>query len=111
MFSSSDSIHAKQSASLERGGAGDANEAKADPVRHVSSGVAHELNNLLTIIHGYTEQLLLNHGGDPALEKYLKYILEAARCAADVVRASRPLTATIPPPQEIGRPSGEQPVV
>ena len=111
MSSSFDSIYKKLSSSLEHGGAGHAHEAKIDPVRHVSPVVAHELNNLFTIIHGYTEQLLRKHGGDPAMEKPLKRVIEASCRAADIVRAAMPLAATAPPTEEIGQPSGEQPVV
>ena len=97
--------------SLEPGGAGHAHEAKIDPVRHVSPVVAHELNNLFTIIHGYTEQLLLKHGGDPMMGKPLKRIIEASRRATEIVRAATPPPATIQQPKEIGQSSGEQPVV
>ena len=111
MSSSFDSIYEKQSSSLEHGGAGHAHEAKIDPVRRVSPVVAHELNNLLTIIQGYSEQLLRKHGSDPKMEKPLKRIIEASSRAADIVRAATPPATTVPPPKEIGQPSGEQTVV
>ena len=95
MSSSFDSVCKKLSSSLEHGGAGHAHEAKIDSVRRVSPVVAHELNNLFTIIHGYTEQLLLKHGGDPTMEKPLKRIFEASRRAAGIVSAATPPPVTV----------------
>ena len=84
-------------ASLETGGAGREPQTKADPVRHVSPAVAHELNNILTIIQGYTDRLLLKHGDNPAIVSQLKLIAEASRRAAALVRASVPRPADILP--------------
>jgi signal transduction histidine kinase len=63
---------------------------KFDPARHMAPTVAHELNNILTIIQGYADRLLLHHGGDSALMPHLKQISEAARRAAGVVRKATP---------------------
>jgi hypothetical protein len=62
MSSSFDSIYKKMASALESGGAGQAYVAKTDPTRHISPVVAHELNNLLTIIQGYADRLALKHG-------------------------------------------------
>ncbi|MEI9864689.1 MAG: hypothetical protein WDN00_09070 [Limisphaerales bacterium] len=51
--------------------------------------MAHELNNILTIVQGYTDRLLLRHGQNPALMPDLKLISEAARRAAIVVRQAK----------------------
>jgi hypothetical protein len=61
-----------------------------DPARHVAPVVAHELNNILTIVQGYADRLLLRHGEDPALLPQLKLISEAAKRAAMVVREATP---------------------
>jgi len=61
-----------------------------DPTRHMAPDVAHELNNILTVVQSYSDRLLLHHGGDPALMPHLKLISEAARRAAAVVRKARP---------------------
>ncbi|RJQ46085.1 MAG: PAS domain-containing protein [Nitrospiraceae bacterium] len=46
----------------------------------LTSGVAHEINNPLTGIIGYTEMLLMNHSGENT-EKYLRNIYDSAiRC-------------------------------
>ena len=108
MSSSFDSIN-KLTSLLEHGGAGHAHEAKTDPVRHISSVVAHELNNQFTIIQGYSERLLLKHGGDPATVAHLKLIIEASRCAAGIVRTAKPPTATVQEPKENLQPSEQPP--
>ena len=78
------------------GGAGHAHEAKFDPARHVSPVVAHELNNILTVIQGYADRLLLKHGDNPALNTHLKLISEATRRAAILIRNSVPPEADLP---------------
>jgi len=97
MSSSLDSIYKKMASSLEAGGAGQAHVAKSDPARQISPVIAHELNNILTIIQGYSDRLLLKHGEDPALGAHLKLISEAARRAATIVRSSVTSEAITPP--------------
>ena len=60
-----------------------------DPARHIGPVVAHDLNNILTIVQGYADRLLLRHGANPALMPDLKLISEAARRAATVIRNAR----------------------
>jgi signal transduction histidine kinase len=54
--------------------------------RQMSRDVAHELNNVITIIRGYAERLLLKHGENPALRPDLQLISANARRAENVVR-------------------------
>lgn len=61
-----------------------------DPARHIGPEVAHDLNNILAIVQGYADRLLLRHGANPALMPDLKLISEAARRAATVIRNARP---------------------
>jgi hypothetical protein len=68
-------------------------DQKFDPALHIAPIVAHELNNILTIVQGYTERLLLRHGTDPALVPHLKLISEASRRAAAVIRKATPPNA------------------
>lgn len=57
----------------------------------ISREVAHELNNILTIVRGYADRLVMKHGDNPALRPELKLIADNARRAANVVRtASQP---------------------
>jgi nitrogen-specific signal transduction histidine kinase len=97
MSSSLDSIYKKMASSFEAGGAGCMHEAKLDSARHISPVVAHELNNMLTVIQGYADRLLIRHGENPALETHLKLISEAARRAASLVRSAVPPEADITP--------------
>ena len=57
----------------------------------ISREVAHELNNILTIVRGYADRLVMKHAHDPALKPELKLIADNARRAANVIRtASQP---------------------
>lgn len=67
-----------------------AQEINFDPEHHIAPAVAHELNNVLAIIQGYADRLLLNHGENPALETHLKHISEATRRATTIVRDALP---------------------
>jgi len=88
-------IYKKMASTLEDGGDDSLRETaqKYDPSRHVAPVVAHELNNILTIVQGYADRLLLRHGEDPALLPHLRLIAEAARRAAIVVREATPPSA------------------
>ncbi len=100
MSSSFDTICKKMASSLEPGGAGNPHETKPETDRHISPVVAHELNNLLTIIQGYADRLLIKHGENPEIGAKLKLISEASRRAATLVRSARsPETNTPPRPQ------------
>jgi signal transduction histidine kinase len=94
-MSSYDSIYKKMASSLEQGGAGQIHEStqKFDSARHVAPVVAHELNNIFTIIQGYADRLLLQHREDPALQPHLKMISEATRRATAIVRDATPPNA------------------
>jgi signal transduction histidine kinase len=91
-MSSYESIYKKMASSLERNSDGSLREtpSKFDPARHVAPIVAHELNNILTIVQGYAERLLLRHHDDPALAPHLRLISEASKRAAAVVRDATP---------------------
>lgn len=67
--------------------------APFDPVRHVSPVIAHELNNILAIVQGYADRLILKYGNDTALHAQLKMITEAARRAATIIRDATPPAA------------------
>ena len=96
MSTSLDTIF-KKMASLESSGNAAAHETKFDPARHISPVVAHELNNILTIIQGYADRLLVKNAGNPALESHLKLICEASRRATILVRSAVPTHIGVPP--------------
>ena len=58
--------------------------------RQISREVAHELNNILTIIQGYAERIMVKHGDNPALCSELQIISTNARRAVSVVRQATP---------------------
>ena len=97
MLSTFDTLYKKMASSLESGAAGHTQEAKFDPARHISPAVAHELNNILIIIQGYADWLLLKHGENPALETHLKLISEATLRASTLVRSAVPPKADVSP--------------
>jgi signal transduction histidine kinase len=94
-MSSYEPIQKNRPAQLEQSGAGNLHKAdqKFDPTRHIAPIVAHELNNILTIVQGYAERLLLRHNDDPALMPHLRLISEASKRAATVIRAATPPNA------------------
>jgi signal transduction histidine kinase len=89
-------------ASLEQSAA--EKSKKSDPVKHVSPAVAHELNNLLTIIQGHADRMLFRHGEEPAIAPHLKVISDAVKRAANIIREATPPTPSLPlqpiPPQQ-----------
>lgn len=53
----------------------------------LAGGVAHDFNNQLTSIMGYTTLLRKKIAGeDPAIEKYIETIMKAARISADLTK-------------------------
>ena len=93
-MSSLQTIYKKMASTLEHNGGGaDVFQSPAptfDPERHIAPQVAHELNNILTIVQGYADRLLIKYGEDPALQPHLRLITEAAKRAATVVREATP---------------------
>lgn len=64
--------------------------APFDPEKHISPAIAHELNNILAIVQGYADRLIIKYADDTALHAQLKMITEAARRAATTVRDATP---------------------
>ena len=79
-----DSASRRQSADLSEG------VLQFDPEKHVSPGIAHELNNILAIVQGYTDRLLMKYTDNSALQSELKLVCEAARRAAAIIREATP---------------------
>jgi hypothetical protein len=90
-----DSIGSKMAAAPEGGGVGQLagsapKQFEFSPARHISPAVAHELNNILTVVQGFSDCLLLEHGEDAELQPQLKRISEASRRAAMIIRDAMP---------------------
>jgi signal transduction histidine kinase len=63
-----------------------------EPPRQISRELAHDLNNILTIIQGYADRMILKHGDNPALRPDLRIISENARRAVFAIRQATPRT-------------------
>jgi hypothetical protein len=67
----------------------------AEPGNQIGRDVAHELNNILTIIQGYADRVLLKHGANAAWRHELQVISDNARRAVTVVRQASPRKSAI----------------
>ena len=97
-MSSLDNIYQKMVPSLESAALAQLHQnlPNAEPARQISREVAHELNNILTIIQGYADQMIMKHGENPALRPQLELIANNARRAVSVVqKASGRKPATV----------------
>lgn len=68
-----------------------------DADRHISLTLAHELNNILTVVQGHADHLLAKHQQDAVLAPKLKKISDAAHRAAELVRNAPKLDFNPPP--------------
>jgi PAS domain S-box-containing protein len=59
---------------------------KLESVGQLAAGVAHDFNNILTVIQGYADCLIARSPSDPTTAKALKQISDAARRAAALTR-------------------------
>ncbi len=66
----------------------------ADSQKQIGREVAHDLNNILTIIRGYADRMLLQHGDNPALRADLQLIAENTTRAISAVRQATPRRAS-----------------
>ena len=91
-MSSLDNIYQKMVPSLEPATLAHLHHEQPQPEqqRQIGREVAHELNNILTIVQGYAERMILKHGDNPALRPELQLISENARRAVSVVRQATP---------------------
>jgi signal transduction histidine kinase len=55
----------------------------------IGRDVAHELNNILTIIQGYTERMIMKQGQNSVMRPDLQLIADNARRAVSVIRQAR----------------------
>jgi len=62
--------------------------SQPDTQKQVGREVAHELNNIFTIIRGYADRMLIKHGENPALRPELLLIAENVKRAESLVRHS-----------------------
>lgn len=104
-MSSLESIYQKMSPTLESATLSNLHPEGTHPdaQKQVGREVAHELNNIFTIVRGYAERMMIKHGENPALRPELLMIAENIKRAEQLVRhstypRSRPTTSlTVPP--------------
>jgi hypothetical protein len=60
------------------------------PEHQIGREVAHDLNNILTIIQGYADRMIMKHGENLALRSDLQLISDNARRAVTVIRQAKP---------------------
>ncbi len=95
-MSSLDSIYQKMTPNFSPASFTHPQAAQPDQSRQMSREVAHELNNVITIIRGYADRLILKHGENPALRPELQLISDNARRAERVVRAASQPKPAVP---------------
>lgn len=100
-MSSLENIYQKMSPTLESATLSNLHHETQHPdaQKQVGREVAHELNNIFTIVRGYAERMLIKHGENPALRPELLLISENIKRAESLVRHStypraRPTVAT-----------------
>jgi PAS domain S-box-containing protein len=59
---------------------------KLDSVGQLAAGVAHDFNNILTVIQGYSDRLMTQCKQDPSVSHQVGQILDAAKRAANLTR-------------------------
>jgi signal transduction histidine kinase len=59
----------------------------------IGRDVAHELNNILTIIRGYSDRMMIKHGNNAALRPDLQLISENVKRAEAVIRGAARINA------------------
>lgn len=93
-MSSLENIYQKMVPTLEPAALAQLHHESPQPSQnHIGREVAHELNNILTIIQGYADRMMVKHGEDPVLSPDLKLISNNARRAVAVIRDARKGTA------------------
>jgi len=99
-MSSLENIYLKMSPTLEPATLANMHQETPQPdnQKQVGRDVAHELNNIFTIIRGYADRMLIKHGENSALRPELLLIAENVKRAESLVRhstAPRPRPATV----------------
>ncbi|HUC84644.1 MAG TPA: histidine kinase dimerization/phospho-acceptor domain-containing protein [Candidatus Acidoferrales bacterium] len=97
-MSSLNNIYQKMASALESGALAKLHhESPGIQENQIGREVAHELNNILTIIQGYADRLVLKHAENPALRRDLQLISDNSRRAVAAIKKARgPATPQTP---------------
>jgi PAS domain S-box-containing protein len=59
---------------------------KMESIGSLAGGVAHDFNNMLTVIHGYSQLGLMEEDSSPAIHRYFEEILSTADRSAELTK-------------------------
>ncbi|HUA68170.1 MAG TPA: hypothetical protein VMA13_06445 [Candidatus Saccharimonadales bacterium] len=96
MPSSESSDKKTSSPPLQGSGENRQENRKTDSDRHISFTLAHELNNILTVVQGHADRLFSKYREDATLGPSLKLISDAAHRASELVRSAPKLELNPP---------------
>jgi signal transduction histidine kinase len=93
-MSSLESIYLKMSPTLEPASLAHLphQHPDLDTQRLIGRELAHELNNILTIIKGYSDRMMMKHGENPVLRPELQLISENVKRAEVAIRGAARLS-------------------
>lgn len=91
-MSSLQDIYSKMSPALEPSAVASLHHEPpySDNQKQIGREVAHDLNNILTIIRGYADRMLIKHGDNAALRPDLQIITENVKRAELLIRNATP---------------------
>ena len=93
-MSSFDNIYQKLVPTLEPSTLAQLNhETSQRDQSQIGREMAHDLNNILTIIQGYADRMIMKNPDNTALSADLKLISNNARRAVDLIRDARRMAA------------------
>jgi len=92
-MSSFDNIYQKMVPALEPSTLAQLHHESPQEQNQIGREMAHELNNILTIIQGYADRMIMKNAENPALTPDLKTISNNARRAVTLIRDARRMTA------------------
>jgi signal transduction histidine kinase len=86
-MSSLDNIYQKMAPTIEPAALAPMHHEPPRPEQaQIGHELAHELNNILTIIQGYADRLILKNGDNAMIRPQLQLISENARRAVSVIK-------------------------
>jgi signal transduction histidine kinase len=102
-MSALDNIYQKMVPTLEAGAFAQLHQdvPPGDPQSQIGREVAHELNNILTVIQGYADRLVMKYGDNPVLRHDLQLISDNSRRAVATIKKARGVTPRPKAPEPV----------